>query len=97
MCRAIFLEQKTGALAIFILEQKTGALAVFILEQKTEAGCCVFFGAKRRGAGRFFWSRKFAAAVLFAAEILFSQFFRQSERLICAVVVKGNFLRTVFG
>ena len=32
-----------------------------------------------------------------SAEILFSQFFRQSERLICAVAVKGNFLRTVFG
>ena len=51
-----------------------------------------FFGAKRKGAGRFSWSRKFAAAVSFAAEILFSQFFRQSERLIYAVAVKGIFL-----
>ena len=72
--------------------------------------CWAFFsGAENRRDGRFFleqkigvlcvffWSRKFAAAVLFAAEILFSQFFRQSERLICAVAVKGNFLRTVFG
>ena len=54
-------------------------------------GLVRFSGAKRRGARRFFWSRKFAATVLFAAEILFSQFFRQAERLICAVAVKGIF------
>ena len=64
---------------VFILEQKIGLAGAFFLEQK---------GGVLRG---FFWSRKFAAAVLFAAEILFSQFFRQVERLICAVAVKGNF------
>ena len=52
-----------------------------------------FFRAENRCEQcAFFWSRKFAAAVLFASEILFSQFFRQSERLICAVAVKGIFL-----
>ena len=44
----------------------------------------------------FFWSRKFGAVVLFAAEILFSQFFWQSARLICAVAVKGNFFEDSF-
>ena len=31
-----------------------------------------------------------------SAEILFSQFFRQAERLICAVAVKGNFFEDSF-
>ena len=65
---------------------------------KNRLAVCGFSGAENRACWAiFFWSRKFAAAVLFAIEILFNQFFRQSERLICAVAVKGNFLRTVFG
>ena len=55
-----------------------------------------FSGAKIGVLCVFFWSKKFAAAVLFAAEILFSQFFRQSERLICAVAVKWNFFEDSF-
>ena len=56
-----------------------------------------FFLEQKGGVLRvFFWSRKFAVAVLFAAEILFSQFFRQVERLICAVAVKGNFFEDSF-
>ena len=31
-----------------------------------------------------------------SAEILFSQFFRQAKRLICAVAVKGNFFEDSF-
>ena len=61
-----------------------------------EASWACFSGAKIGVLCVFFWSRKFAAAVLFAAEILFSQFFQQSERLICAVTVKGNFFLRQF-
>ena len=68
----------------------------FFWSRKRRRAGAFFSGAKRRGAGRFSWSRKFAAAVLFAKKILFSQFFRQSERLICAVAVKGNFFEDNF-
>ena len=51
-----------------------------------------FPGAKRRCAARFFsGAENLQSAVLFAAKILFSQFFRRLERLICAVAVKGIF------
>ena len=66
------------------LEQKRRRVWAFFLEQKIGVLCV------------FFWSRKFAAAVLFAAEFFFSQFFRQSERLICAVAEKGIFFGYTF-
>ena len=107
-----FFKLKTcgaGQRFFFLESRKGGELGVFFWSKNRLAVCCFFWSRKQGVLGDFsgaenracwaifFWSRKFAAAVLFAAKILFSQFFRQSERLICAVAVKGNFLRIVFG
>ena len=73
-------------LAAFFSIKTCGAGQRFFLESRKEAGCVRFSGAD------------FAAAVLLLSKNFIQPIFPASrERLICAVAVKGNFLRTVFG
>ena len=72
-------------LGIFSCSRKVRRVRRFFREQKTGVCSVRFSGAD------------FAAAVLLLSRNFIQPIFRQAERLICAVAVKGNFLRTVFG
>ena len=70
----------------------------FFWSRKRRRAGAFFLEQKKGGVlGVFFWSRKFAAAVLFAAENFIQPIFPAiRERLICAVAVKGNFFEDSF-
>ena len=62
-----------------------GELVRFFWSKKKE-GCWAFFYGVENLQQQFYLQQK----------ILFSQYFRQSRRLICAVAVKGNFFEDSF-